>query len=375
MHRTFARTAAMQETLLEPLLTVASQRPDALISEAAWARIARLAAGLPGGSSSFFGFECPLGADAERVDFLFCSTRDEGHTQVLAATAPRAADPAWQAVRALCKAWNGPDAELDGLHNLWLEFDVGSQPQTHAVERPSLFFGLQPRSAGPALASRALGVVEPAALAGARAALLRRLFDALPDSAYVFQIGVMLARDAPAIRVCVRQIDVEGVARLLTRLGWAGDRTALGDLIASLALRAERVDLDLDLGDEVGPRIGLECYPGSDDAVAARLSALTDWLLARELCSTQQAAALVRYQGLTHPRAVSTPWPASWLTVARARGDAYESCVCRWVHHVKLVFEAGAPRAAKAYLAAEHVPLDRRQLARAIDARRRAVQP
>lgn len=374
MQRTPARSADMQESLLEPLLTVANQRPDALISESAWVRMTRLAAGLPGGCSSFFGFECPLGTDAEHVDFLFCSTREEGHTRVLAAAAPGATDLAWQAVRALCAAWNAADAELAGLHNLWLEFDVGSRPQAHAVERPSLFFGLQPRSAGPALASRALGLVEPAALTGARAALLTRLFEALPDSAHVFQIGVMLARDAPAIRVCVRQIDVNGVAGLLTRLGWTGDHAALLDLLASLALRAERVDLDLDLGDEIGPRIGLECYPGSDDAVAARLSALTDWLVARELCSTQQAAALVRYQGLTHPRAVSTPWPASWLAVARARGDEYESCVCRWVHHVKLVFEAGAPRAAKAYLAVEHVPLDRRQLARAIDARRRAVQ-
>lgn len=375
MQRTPARSADMQETLLDPLLTLANQRPDTLISESAWARITRLTAGLPGGCSSFFGFECPLGTDAEHVDFLFCSTRDEGHTQVLAATAPRDSDPAWRAVRALCTAWDGPGGELDGLHNLWLEFDVGSRPQAHAVERPSLFFGLQPHGAGLTLASRALGLVEPAALSGARAALLTRLFEALPDAAYVFQIGVMLARDAPAIRVCVRQIEADNVATLLTRLGWAGDRAALMDLLASLALRAERVDLDLDLGDEVGPRIGLECYPGSDDAVAARLSALTDWLVARELCSTQQAAALVRYQGLTHPRAVSTPWPASWLRVARARGETYESCVCRWVHHVKLVFEDGAPRAAKAYLAAEHVPLDRRQLARAIDARRRAVPP
>lgn len=371
-----------RDTLLTPLQAMAAQRPPHLIGDAAWARILGLAARLPETASGFFGFECPLGGDTERVDFLFCSTRDEGHTRVLAGTnAPDGdAHAAWACVHALCAAWNAQPSSLDGLHNLWLEFDVGSRAESAGGLTPSLFFGLSPDLAGQPteallLARHALALVAPAASHGPRGALLERLFAALPATAHVFQVGAMLGRDAPAIRVCVRDIDVAGVDELLGELAWCGDREALRTLLAALAARVARIDLDLDIGETVGPRIGLECYPGSDEAVATRLAALTDWLVAHDLCRAAQAADLRQYQGLTHPRTVDAPWPASWAAIARARGATFESCLCRWVHHVKIVFEAGAPRAAKAYLAVEHVPLDRRQLARAIAARRHALAP
>ena len=139
--------------------------------------------------------------------------------------------------------------------------------------------------------------------------------------------------------------------------------------IATAALLGELHEPD-DLGEQVGPKLGLECYFGTDTGNAGRLRALTAALVRHGACTPAKAAALDAYQGLTLQDAAPAEWPPHLAALATAGGPGLSSALCRWVHHVKLVHEPGQALAAKAYLAVEHHLLVRRQLRAHIDAMR-----
>ncbi|MEQ8661028.1 MAG: hypothetical protein RLW62_09445, partial [Gammaproteobacteria bacterium] len=352
-------------TVADYLRIVAPGVPPALIERPALDAIVALAARLPGTLTSFCGFECPLGTATARADFLLCATREEGHAAVLAgrradsALAPALlAAPAWQRARDFCAAWLDDDHLLRAqLMNTWLEFDVTSHAQ--ALTAPSLFYGTHPpgadghRADAVAVQRAALGVLAPAALEGARGRALEQFFAALPPGCHVFQVGVMWARETPALRLCLRHISAADLLTLLTRLAWPGPLDELAALLAVLAPAAARIDVGVDLDTDLGAKLGLECYPGTDAAAGARLAALTARLVAHGACTADKAAALATYQGLSLP-ATTTDWPACLSALAARQGRGLTSALCRWVHHLKVVLEPGQPLTAKAYLAVEH---------------------
>lgn len=358
--------------------------PTALVSAQSRQSITDLASCLPGAMTSFFGFECVLGADRGGADFLLCSTPEEGHVGVIAGRDPDAclapdllAAPAWQRVVDFCAAWLVPGSPLSrGLMNLWLEFDTAARAD--ALHNPSLFFGVHapaddatPVIQGAAV-DAALAELAGAGLHGPRDTLLRATLAALPPGCYAFQLGLMWSRECPTLRVCLRQLPVADVSTLLARLDWPGATAALQDCLAALAPRAARIDVDLDLAATVSPKIGLECYFGTDRLANERLRAFTRYLLEQHLCTAAEADALCAYAGLTVPRTSGRPWPAYLHDRARAAGDGVASCLSRWVHHVKLVLAPETAPLAKAYLAVEHHLVDEHRLRGAITAARSA---
>jgi len=359
---------------------ITPQIPTTLISVAAQHEIIRVAAQLPGAITSFFGFECPLGNASADADFLLCSTREEAHSRILAGAHPGIdlpaellTLPAWQRIRAFCQAWERADSPLHGsIMNTWLEFDIASATQT--IQNPSLFFGTQPPVPGEgadarlALIREALVELEPEAIRGVRDSVLQRCIESLPAGSYAFQIGAMWSRATGAIRVCVRSIAPNAVVSLLETLDWPGSLPAVTALVSTLAPLALRLDVDIDLGASIGPKLGIECYFGTDAETAARLRRASDYLVADGLCTPEKADALLRYSGLTHQDAPTAAWPLYLRSLATDAGPGVASCLLRWIHHIKVVHEPGRPTGAKAYLAVEHHLLDRRRLHAALHA-------
>jgi len=364
------------------LRPLAGDVPDALVAPSARDAIIGLAARLPGAITSFCGFECALGTSDARADFLLCSTREEGHAAVLAgmhdtiALAPELrTQPAWQRVAAFCRTWLAEGSPFGGeLMNTWLEFDIASDAD--ALTAPSMFFGTHPPAPGAdprgqfAALREALAALDPAALHGHRGRALDALLDALPRGCHVFQVGAMWSRGQAAIRLCLRGVERVAVPALLDLLDWPGHGGDVAALLDTFGAHASRVDVDLDLGTRIGPKIGLECYFGTDGATAGRLAALTTALVRQGACTPDKAAALDTYQGLTLQDAAPAHWPPHLAALARAGGRGLSSALCRWVHHIKLVHEPGQALSAKAYLAVEHHLLARRELRAHIDAMR-----
>lgn len=336
--------------------------PEALVSPSNLEPILAIARAFPSALTDSFGFECPLAEPEARADFSFCATVADGGRDVLAGSVPGnalsaalLAHPVWRRVRGFAERWADPDTRLhDRTDNVWFEFDVETPAPTLPV--PSVFFGstvIRPLIDVSWVMEEAFASLFGQAPDAALARRFRTSVAALPLSAAVFQVGAMLARSSDAIRICVSNLGAEEKLRYLAAVGWPGSLNEARSVVTNAHRLAGSVALDLDLGSSVGSKIGLECAFQRDAASQARAGAMVERLVALGLCSPEKGSGLL---ACTSPDHAGTEPEAhaqrerSRLTARHATGG-----FARWVSHVKLVYQPGAPLAAKAYVAVRHI--------------------
>jgi len=358
----------------EYLPPVAAGVSPGLISPSAFSDISSLARVLPSTLAyNTFGFECRLGEELPRADFLVLARASCGRDS-LAGLHPTSTlparlmtDPVWSRVRDFSSHWADPSSPLyHAVDNVWLEFDVdGPAPD---VPVPSIFFGPQSNDqiddievAGEPNAEGRLATVERTIrlLAGGEPPPLRMLegcFRALSSDEQVFQVGLMLSRGEDAVRLCIRMRSVERILEYLTVVGWPGDEADLRGVLEPLARSVDRVVLAIDVGDAVGAKIGLECYfyENRQPRREPRWGAFLNSLVLQGLCTPDKREALLAYSGYFDQNAHGVPWPAALRRASRLLGGRSLSTFVRSLHHVKLVHRPGNPLEAKAYLAGNH---------------------
>lgn len=341
---------------------LAPYQPEGLISRAALADIkARAASHLPAGMTGLYGFECRLGQKAPEADFLVCIGPASEQWTALQRLAAGMTAPAWQRLAAFLENGAPPAAEIQ---NMWLEFDLvaGRGSRADALPPPSLFFGTDrltamasgeagdlPRQA--AWLAAAIGTLRGSAPTAAQRRALARCLSALPASGRLFQIGLMLSRPEPFLRLCARDLGVAEIEPYLAAVGWPGARAALQALLRRLAPLVDHVRLDLDLAESVLPPLGLECYITEPAGMAERFLALVQALTEDGLCLPEKAAGLMAWFGITHERRHPAIWPPSLLHRKAALGLEEASVFRRWIHHLKITVDGKGGASAKAYLA------------------------
>lgn len=319
-----------------------------------------------------FGFECRLGEELPRADFLVLATSSCGRDSLAGLhptstlPAPLMTDPVWRRVQDFAASWAEPSSSLhDAVDNIWLEFDIdGPVPD---VPIPSVFFGLmtnvQPDAAHEPDADRYRATIETARRLLSEdeppprmVQTLSTCFRALLPEEQVFQVGLMLSRGPGPVRLCIRLSSVERIVEYLAGVGWPGDEAVLREVLDPLASSVDRVLLDIDAGETVGAKIGLECYfdgnrqPGREP----RWGAFLDSLVRQGLCTADKREALLAYSGYVDQNAPGVPWPAALLRTSQLLGGRSLSTFVRSLHHVKIVYRPGEPLEAKAYLAGNH---------------------
>ncbi len=358
----------------EYLPPVAAGVSPGLISPSAFSDISSLARVLPSTLAyNTFGFECRLGEELPRADFLVLARASCGRDS-LAGLHPTSTlparlmtDPVWSRVRDFSSHWADPSSPLyHAVDNVWLEFDVdGPAPD---VPVPSIFFGPQSNDqiddievAGEPNAEGRLATVERTIrlLAGGEPPPLRMLegcFRALWSDEQVFQVGLMLSRGEDAVRLCIRMRSVERIMEYLTVVGWPGDEADLRGVLEPLARSVDRVVLAIDVGDAVGAKIGLECYfyENRQPRREPRWGAFLNSLVLQGLCTPDKREALLAYSGYFDQNAHGVPWPAALRRASRLLDGRSLSTFVRSLHHVKIVHRPGNPLEAKAYLAGNH---------------------
>ena len=333
--------------------------PPALMPGLAGDVVPETVGSLDGAITDFFGFEVHLRRPEPAVDILICVKAATGGRDRLARAVAAGAAPWWRDLGRFLADWGDPTTPWAArVENIWLEFDLVA-PQL-PQPAPSLFFG----------AVRLLDASEPDALeslldasatlrggpfAPATVALARQILRTLPPGAAVFQVGQMLARPGAPLRLCIRDIPPDTLAPYLAELGYTNGRPELVDLLGRLAGLGGVVEVDLDLAQTLGPRVGLEWVPPT--APVARLGAeagLFDLLVAEELCLPEKAAACRGWLGLAHCRRHPDRWPAALYAGDGEWQRRATSCIARYLHHVKIVSGPEGQREAKAYLACLH---------------------
>lgn len=349
---------------LRPLVPCLS--PD-LISGPAFSDIQFIARLLPGALAySSFGFECRLGEDMPRTDFLLCATASSGGRRgLLQLGQGLLTQAAWRQVHNFATHWANPSSQLyANVDNIWLEFDVDGTYAQNPL--PSVFFGLHTRS-GPDAEQLAPTCVDDITitrtalnlLTGSEVspAILERLsgcFEMLPAGAQIGFIGAMLARNTPLVRCIVRGMLLEEIVEYLSSIGWEGPVDDFKNAFAPICDLMDFFWLNIDVGETIGPKIGLECYCYSRPDDETKWHRFLDYLVQNGLCTEQKRRALLQYPGISHINASDDLWPESLRLASQLFGPIGFTMLERELHHVKVVYLPQEPLEAKAYLFAEY---------------------
>jgi hypothetical protein len=268
----------------------------------------------------------------------------------------------WDRLRQFSALWAEPGSPLqDNVRILCLEFDLRDASPSE-VPVPSAFFApcqgiTRTDAAGDGLSAAwvldpALRLLRGTLLPPAAARTVTGCVAALPGDAHVFQVGLMLARPVDAVRLCVRGLEFSDLPAYLARVGWPGTWDEARTALAPFAELATRTALHLDVGSEVYPRIGLECYleapDGSDWSPTA--TAFLDALVGAGLCVPSKRDGLLAWPGEQRLTADRVALPPAVANRAGLLGRAAFTMYRREMNHVKLTFSPGRPLEAKAYV-------------------------
>jgi hypothetical protein len=349
----------MTSTLADTLGVLNHGLPPALISPEHITRINAVAHCLPAALTTFFGFECRLGDERPQADFLLYVTATEGGRDILAGAAPAAllleplqANPIWRRLRHFCQSWAEPTSLLHRhVQDLWLEFDIAGASTDPPL--PSCFFRphFPAGDTGKWITTTAIPMLRGQALPTSVEQNLLAALDNLPAEAHVFQVGIMLARQAEAVRLCLRNIGPAQILPYLTRLGWSEPVSQLDELISHLSRWVDRIDLDLDIGQTILPKIGLECYFDGQrqPQLEPRWYSFLDFLVDSGLCRPAKREGLLTYPGYIREKKQAA-WPPRLRAASSLLGGRYEIIFFKGLHHVKIVYQPACPLEAKAYL-------------------------
>lgn len=323
-----------------------------LIGDESWLRIRNLASLLPGSITDFFGFEIRLGTPEALADFLVCSERDSVAKRALVREG-EVTSRFWRYLNTFLSRWVDPASKLyKNVHNFWLEFDTSVSEE---IELPSVFFGpndLAANTAGQSswLTEEAIPLLAGNGLHEKERECIERCLSALPEGAFLFQIGRMLSRPVDATRLCARGMSAENIPAYLESIRWPGSTSRLRELLDWLSAASVRIDVGVDAAAEVMPRIGLECYFGSGAQLIEFARALQD----RGLAAAAKTSAALSWGGVVHEQVNRDRWPRDLRAISALLEGRASSVFLRWLHHIKIILSSGGNLEAKAYLAVSH---------------------
>ncbi len=339
-----------------------------LMTVSNWNTIDRIAQILPNALSPFFGFEYRLGNTLAEVDFLLCVAADEAGKRVLgdrtysvSLPALVAEEPIWQRITAFAEEWNtSTSAIAKDVFNIWLEFDTPNCFANGEIPIPSLFIGAydiyrcdsleEQKKRRAWLVEEVFTLLLGKSLPIANKEMLYHCFQELPKGAYVFQIGLMLARKVETVRLCIRNISPLQVSSYLSAISWKGNIEKLTQFLHLLCPLVDRVDLDIDVDCSTQSKIGLECYLYQQPSLEPKWIPFFDFLEERSLCLPENREAIFSYPGYLRESANQDRWPEGLKRLTKILGAKNEGILFRGIHHVKINYENDAPQEAKSYL-------------------------
>jgi hypothetical protein len=355
-----------EHSLTEYLTLVKPYVSSQLIDQESWSDIEAIANLLPSQITNFFGFECRLGTEAAKADFLLCISAAEVGQKILTSELALGdrllKEPVWQQIRNFTNSWQNQTSPLySNVNNIWLEFDVESHSDQTPI--PSCFFGSQtiyaPSSTIPDahtwVTQNAIQLLRGHSLPPTVEKQLFRCLEALPTRVHIFQVGLMLARQSDMVRICLRGISPGQIIDYLTHIGWSGSTDGLKTLLQELSIYVERIDLDLDVGEAgVSAKIGLECYLTLQPKYEPRWISFLDYLVKVGLCLPQKREALLTYPGYVREKNHRHEWPSHLLKLSGFLGQNHENVFMRGLHHIKVVYQSEKAIEAKAYCWVTH---------------------
>ena len=129
-----------------------------------------------------------------------------------------------------------------------------------------------------------------------------------------------------------------------------GDRDVAAQWAERLLTFADRLTLALDIGEHVGPRLGLEAIFIDQPPAGRGWADLLDTLVGQGLCDPAKVGPFLAWSGQTTPLDSRAAWPDPWIQASLLRPAHQFGTIERQLSHVKISLSATRAPEAKAYL-------------------------
>ncbi len=370
------------DSLKNALLVSKTGLDEKLVSTDAISQMSLIADLLPTfPTASQAGLECHLGMSEPTADFFAAfSTLNSGREALARGYQPLANledNSVWNRVYEFCKHWTDKHSALyNEVDRVWLEFDL-VKPQPSKVPEPNFFFGTAKGVKNEAddnlsfdrvsenynwITEEALRFLRNKPLPDSIKQNLLNCFSSLPPGGRVFQLGVMLPRQAESetVRLCISNIAISDIPQYLKDIGWQGSVTKLQSVLADLTPFANSISLNIAVGDYIFPKIGLECYIEKNPKINPKWNSFLSYLVEQKLCTPEKADALLNYPGYSSEYHHQELWPRNLANASKFINNSFNSTLVRVLHHIKIVYQPERPLTAKAYLWFGHLWLPSR---------------
>ncbi len=357
----------MSNSLAEALAVVEERLPREFFDEVRLAALDGWARNAP--PVAWAGFECPLGANERWVDFHQGIRREDLLYLVEWLEKRRRnanGDISWITfLLKFCGEWERADSLFfKVIPNLIFEYDVRDHPDR--ISSPSLFLALERedrpeeapagKTVTPAIKAAAIEAALALFVEPAQSRMLmrgiKRCLDTAIGNACVSHLGLMLARTTAAVRLNVRSLKAEQFAPYLKAIGWKGSTRGLEEVLADAFAFAERINLAIDVGQEVAIPIGLECSTYVHNS--ARWEKLLKHLVEASACTEEQHRSLQKWWGRESPSLTVAPWPSNLVIEGLLETPDRFGVIDRFLSHIKITWQSGATPKYKSYLGFTH---------------------
>lgn len=326
-----------------------------LISEKAFDRILEAAKLLPELLVlNTYGFECSLNDACPNADFLVSFQFKNKGAELLqqAAVYNRDKNSVWADIFYLADWWKTNQV----IDDFWLEFDI----QGDAPTVPSLFF--RPIYSNLSELEYILNHTLSLLIGNKHVRQLKeqvlQIVASLPAKSRVFQIGAMRSRPFNGIRLCIQEISLDAILVFLEKISYPGLMEEVKELLIFLQPITYDVTFGIDLNEELGSKIGFECYVNrklSDKECQAAWVKMLDRLNESIGIDVPKMQALKKNDAFYDPEDVFIDLPQGLLFARALMQDHATSVICQYLHHIKVTYNPGHPLQTKAYLAIQHI--------------------
>lgn len=238
-----------------------------LISEDVFSRIKKSVNWIPAMTSPFWGYEISLSNSENDSDFLLCISKSQNLREALNNQPAYDFCPEskfnYNKLRGFSDYWSDCDEQIKSLiQNIWLEYDFEFMNGTFIL--PNFFFA--PRKGSNYLSiviesTEIFKLLSKIQIPNIVYSNLLHVHTQLENKCWISQIGLMLTRKEDRIRLFIQNFAKDELIKYLERIGYPyyGDKD-LKNHLENCYRFSDFVFLDIDLGSEVGSKIGLEIY-------------------------------------------------------------------------------------------------------------------
>ncbi|MBC9909733.1 hypothetical protein [Chitinophaga varians] len=335
-------------SLLKATGTFCDTLPRQLVSPAQQVLLKKAADFLP--PIIRFGLECRLNND-DQVDLQLCIRREDDLNAIYNWLRRRlTGDEEHEMLLRFLKSWADPSSACyQHIAEIFLELDV----LPSGIKTPLLFFELnagltpsQTRDFCFSLLKDTLGDNK------AYFSALEIIFSACSAPAHVGYLGILFSRDTEVLRVNIKKLSFAAVSNFLQQIGYAWTGPALDQWISLIYNYADRVTLCIDIGKNVHPQIGFECFWNEAPHTETYWRAFIEKLPVHQDLCQQKIEAILSWDRDIFPGQIDS-WPEHLWIASLSKPQHEFTFLKKWISHVKVSYHPDKTVALKAYLGYE----------------------